>query len=113
MFYHLPGPPKALLLESVNSVLDERLYADYPAEDPEDTGYLQQVYVDDGAMGGFGELEYHSACIDPIDRKQVADSCEVVAYSGDAEALDRGEGMGGAEAIDRLMTRRVKTAFMR
>lgn len=88
VFYHRRDGEYASLLVSRNAVLDRRFYSDYPVEDPSETGYVQQFYVDDGGLGRFGEIEYHSACIEPNVRNEVADKHEVIAYFGEAGAID-------------------------
>jgi len=40
-----------------------RLYSDVPMNDLKGPGDALQVYNDDGPLGGFGELEYHSPTI--------------------------------------------------
>jgi hypothetical protein len=39
-------------------------YADVPCDDPKAIGYMTQSYVDDGKLGGFGEIEYHAPSLD-------------------------------------------------
>ena len=69
-------------------VEDEVLYADYPCLDPDDDGYMTEIYVDDGMYGGFGELEYHSPAIDiGKGKEEVNDSSETWAFSGSAGAI--------------------------
>jgi len=67
-------------------VLDPSRYADVPADDLEDTGHMQQVYVDDGNLGGFGEMEYHAPALAP--GKSVTDRGEVWAFAGPAHVLE-------------------------
>ena len=38
-------------------------YVDAPWDDPDDLGYAVQCYNDDGTLGDFGELEYHTPAI--------------------------------------------------
>lgn len=35
-----------------------------PCDDPHAIGYMTQCYVDDGKLGGFGEIEYHAPALD-------------------------------------------------
>lgn len=58
-----------------------------PADDPRAAGYVQQLYVDDGALGGFGELEHHSEYLSPDNGYRVTDVCETFAYCGPADAV--------------------------
>ena len=69
------------------SVLDEDLYTDVPCDDLSDTGYVEQVYVDDGGFGGFGELEYHTTALGKHAAKAVSDANMVWALTGDAASL--------------------------
>lgn len=69
-------------------VLDQSLYADTPASDLNDTGHAQQVYIDDGAMGGFGELEYHTPTLEKGIRDEIEDRGDVRTFCGPAEALE-------------------------
>jgi hypothetical protein len=38
-------------------------YADCPSLNPSETGHMCQVYVDDGALGGFAEMEFHAPAL--------------------------------------------------
>ena len=69
-------------------VREQSLYADAPCADLSDTGHVQQVYVDDGGFGGFGELEYHAPALEAGTRETVTDSSEIHAFTGPVEALD-------------------------
>jgi hypothetical protein len=40
-------------------------YADCPSLNPAETGHMCQVYVDDGALGGFAEMEFHAPALRP------------------------------------------------
>ena len=86
--YFLEGEDRSTLVVCRNTVLNGSLYSDYPADDPGDTGYVEQFYVDDGALGGFGEIEHHSVHIEPGKRNAIADTSEVTAYSGARESID-------------------------
>lgn len=77
-------------------VLDQALYADCPCDDLCDTGHTQQIYVDDGALGGFGEMEYHSPALEAGTRERVTDRQSVWAFAGPAEAL--------SDILERLLT---------
>ncbi len=80
------GPAPTLLVYRF-SVHDASLYSDVPAHDLSDTGQVQQVYVDDGALGGFGELEYHTPALEPGVKDQIVDHGELRAYAGPSAAL--------------------------
>ena len=88
MVYCSTGNEPASLVVRKFKVEDEALYADYPCLDPEDDGYMTEIYIDDGMYGGFGELEYHSLAIDiGMGEEEVNDSSETWAFSGPAEAI--------------------------
>ena len=57
-------------------------YADVPCADPDDLGYVQQIYVDDGALGGFGEMEYHGPAAVASAGGDAGDLSEVWAFCG-------------------------------
>jgi hypothetical protein len=76
----------ALLVARTFDVLDPSRYTDVPCADLQATGYVQQVYVDDGALGGFGELEHHSAALMPGE-KVVTDHSRTWAFTGSPSAL--------------------------
>ena len=53
-------------------------------------GYTTQVYVDDGALGGFGKLEYHSPALDAEQgRNAMEDVSHVWAFQGPLETIDK------------------------
>ena len=62
------------------------LYSEVPADGRPDTGYIVQIYVDDGSFGDFGELEHHSIAIPP-GRSQVTDTCDTWLIRGDRQAI--------------------------
>ncbi len=68
-------------------VTDPDLCSDVPADDPDATGYVQQIYVDDGGLGGFGELEHHSPFLSERNQFRVIDRCLTYAYSGPIESV--------------------------
>jgi len=59
------GPGAAALLIRNFPVNPSGTYVDAPWDDPTGTelGYAAQCYVDDGPLGGFGELEYHAPAV--------------------------------------------------
>lgn len=77
--------PTAMVVACRFSVQDESLYADAPVDDTSDTGHVQQVYVDDGSLGEFAEMEYHAPALTP--GQSVTDRCQVWALAGPAEAV--------------------------
>ena len=69
------------------SVGSQSQYFDVPFNAPQLRGVVQQVYVDNGAFGGFGELEHHSPAMVPGRSAEVTDTCTTWAFAGTAEAL--------------------------
>jgi hypothetical protein len=49
---------------------------------------MHQVYVDDGALGGFGEVEYHAPYLSRDNGYRVADTSETWAFAGRREAIE-------------------------
>ena len=82
MLYINTDTEPAIMVMRKFKVYNEDVYADVPCDDPTDTGYVQQVYVDDGALGGFGELEYHSPACVADKQNVVCDTSEVWGFSG-------------------------------
>jgi len=82
MAYLKRDGPRELLVVRRFPVVEPERYADVSCADPDDLGHVQQVYVDDGALGGFGELEYHSPAIDTVAGPSVTDSSEVWSFVG-------------------------------
>lgn len=62
-------------------------YSDVPADDPSAEGYVHQIYVDDGALGGFGELEHHSPYLREENGYRITDVSSTCAYRGSADAI--------------------------
>lgn len=62
-------------------------YADCPWHDFADTGQLCQVYVDDGKLGGFAELEFHAPSLMADRRPTVACRCTTWGFIGPAPAI--------------------------
>ena len=87
MCYRKSEADKSTLIVVRLHVLDQALYADTPASDLNDTGHAQQVYVDNGDMGGFGELEYHTPTLEKGQRDEIKDRGEVHAFVGPDEAI--------------------------
>ncbi len=76
---------RASLLVRCFPVGRDEEYADCPAFAPEETGHMCQVYVDDGALGGFGEMEYHAPAIDASGTTQT--EAENWGFIGPREAV--------------------------
>lgn len=88
MVYLNSGKEKASLVVRKFNVEDESSYAEYPSYDASDDGYMTEIYIDDGQLGGFGELEYHSPAIDISNGgTEIKDSNETWAFSGSVEKV--------------------------
>ena len=79
MFYLNKIGDRSALLFRTFDVFDEGRYGDYPSDDHSDTGYVQMFYVDDGGLGGWGEMEHQSPSL--IDGR-VTDRCDTHAFIG-------------------------------
>ncbi len=63
-------------------------YIDVPWDDLSDSGYAVQCYNDDGKLGDFGELEYHSPAIGGSNGKnKCMDRSQVWAFKGNKERI--------------------------
>ena len=87
MLYLDLAAPQPFMIVRRFHVGAQKDYFDVPYTDPRQTGVVQQVYVDDGTFGGFGEMEYHSPAILPDRCSKVADTCTTWAFAGPAAAL--------------------------
>jgi hypothetical protein len=65
----------------------EGTYADIPANDPHAFGYIEQFYVDDGGLGGFVELEYHSPSLS-TSRTSLVNRSTVWGFIGEADDIE-------------------------
>jgi len=79
MFYLNKIGDRSTLIFRTFDVFDEDRYGDYPSDDHSDTGYVQMFYVDDGGLGGFGELEHQSPSLAD---GRVSDRCDTHAFIG-------------------------------
>jgi hypothetical protein len=64
-------------------------YFDVSFKTPKERGFPQQIYVDDGNFGGFGEMEHHSPAVIPKIRNSVKDISTTWAFSGHTTELDK------------------------
>ncbi len=63
-------------------------YIDTPWDDREDVGYAVQCYDDDGSLGDFGEMEYHTPAIGAeTGGSEYTDCSQVWAFSGEEKAI--------------------------
>ena len=74
-----------LVIRQFNVVPGGR-YADAPLSAPH-SPCAQQFYFDDGALGGFGEMEYHSQYLTP-EEPVITDTSYLRAYSSTREQLE-------------------------
>lgn len=86
VFLHLNAPQPFVILRRF-SVASPEQYFDAPFNDPRQRGVVQQVYVDNGDLGGFGEMEHHSPAMVPDLSSEVRDVCTTWAFAGPARAL--------------------------
>jgi hypothetical protein len=87
MFYlNTNDPAESTLIVRTFSVLPANSYSDVPGDGLNELGYIQQVYIDDGALGGFGELEYHAPYL-CAERPSVADVSQLWGFAGPADAM--------------------------
>lgn len=69
------------------AVHDRAGYADEPYDDPADLGHVQQVYVNDGTLGGFGEMEYHTPALASQGPAALTDTSETWGFTGSVKHL--------------------------
>lgn len=87
MLYLNRSAPRPFMILRRFSVGPQEQYFDVPFTAPQRTGVVQQVYVDNGAFGRFGELEHHSPAIVPDRISKVTDTCTTWAFTGPADRL--------------------------
>ena len=68
-----------LVIRRFNVVTGGR-YADAPLSEPQ-SPCVQQFYFDDGGLGGFGEMEYHTQYLTP-EEPEICDVSDLRAYIG-------------------------------
>ena len=86
LYLNLTAPQPFMVLRRFHVGAPEE-YFDVPFNNPQRRGVVQQVYVDDGSYGGFGEMEYHSPALVPGSCSKVTDTCTTWAFAGPAGAL--------------------------
>ena len=89
MLYHRSDGDTATLLVRRYELGDDSEYFDVPYDDLADGGYATEIYIDDGAMGGFGELEYHSPALTPSKGGKITDTSETWAFLGPGAAIEK------------------------
>lgn len=83
----LAGNRESLVVRTFDTFSANR-YSDVPANDPDAIGYVVQFYVDNGFLGGYVELEYHSPYLKK-GQKSLTDQSQVLGFVGDPEGIDR------------------------
>jgi hypothetical protein len=96
LYLNLTAPQPFVILRRF-SVGSQDQYFDVPFTDPQRKGFVQQVYVDNGAFGGFGEMEHHSPAIVPGQCSKVTDTCTTWAFAGPTDKL---RGLGELAAMN-------------
>ena len=71
------------------SLGDDAEYFDVAYDDPSGAGYATEVYIDDGNLGGFGEMEYHSPGIISSKGRSITDTSQVWAFRGPKDAVEK------------------------
>ncbi len=93
LYLNLAAPQPFMILRRFPVGTREQ-YFDVPFAEPERRGVVQQVFVDNGTHGGFGEMEHHSPALVPGVCSKVTDLCTTWAFAGPAGQLS-----GLAEAL--------------
>ena len=89
MLYLKVATPRPFLIIRWFSVGRSGDYFDIPFTEPKSPGTVQQIYVDNGIYGNFGEMEHHSPALISGVRDQVADTCTTWAFIGTAGVLEQ------------------------
>ncbi len=87
MFYRNLAAPQPFIILRRFEVKPGGGYSDVPYTAPEQPGSVQQVYVDDGTYGGFGEMEHHSPALISGNRSSLTDICTTWTFIGTAVKL--------------------------
>ncbi|MEW5980017.1 MAG: DUF6786 family protein [Acidobacteriota bacterium] len=82
----LAGDTWSLIVRNI-TVNPSGPYIDVPWDSNDEAGYAIQCYNDDGTLGDFGELEYHSTALDTNQARELADCSQVWAFEGPAECI--------------------------
>jgi len=87
MLYLNLDVPQPFVIIRRFSVGSPEQYFDAPFTEQQRRGVVQQVYVDNGDLGGFGEMEHHSPAIIPDQCSEVTEICTTWAFAGPADRL--------------------------
>jgi hypothetical protein len=86
LYLNLMAPEPFLILRRFH-VGHANDYFDVPYTMPNQPGCVQEIYVDNGIHGGFGEMEHHSPALLP-GNNNVTDICTTWAFSGSIKQLN-------------------------
>ncbi|MBO9609138.1 MAG: hypothetical protein J7639_24495 [Paenibacillaceae bacterium] len=90
MGYYRPlGPERATLFVRQFAVRPSAAYGDAFYPNLDDPGHCVQVYNDDGTLGDFGEMEYHSPLLGSFGGSTLEDTNETFVYAGAADTVER------------------------
>jgi len=78
---------KPFLVVRKFEVHSKGLYFDAPADKP-GSPCVQQIFSDNGAEGGFGEMEYHSDALTP-EKTEIVDRCSTMAFVAEKKILEK------------------------
>ena len=87
MLYENLNNDPAFIIVRKFSIYDESEYYDVSVDDLNNKGYVQQVYIDDGKLGGFGEMEYHSPAVSMKKGNEISDISELWAFIGNKNEI--------------------------
>lgn len=87
MAYLRPAGEHGTLIVRQACVFAGGTYADYPAHSRERRDIALQFYNDDGRMGGFGEMEYHSVAAAPDNLYVTRDLSRTWCFAGPLNKL--------------------------
>jgi hypothetical protein len=89
ILYERDDTDSSTLIVRRYSLGDDAEYFDVAYDDPSGAGYATEVYVDDGNLGGFGEMEYHSPGIISSKGRSITDTSKVWAFRGPGDAVEK------------------------
>ena len=87
MLYLNSKGSKPFLIVRQFDVHNAKEYFDVSFEHPENRGFSQQIYVDNGSFGSFGEMEHHSPAVIPRENNSISDTCFTWGFSGPVTLL--------------------------
>jgi hypothetical protein len=87
VYLHRIYPHRSTLLVRNFQVGNDEDYADCPCSDPLDTGHMCQVYVDNGDLGDFAELEFHTPFLSPGIRDEIVSKSTLMGFVGPTDEI--------------------------